>query len=232
MMRQLVSAACGLWVTLAPAGWAENLIVVELFTSQGCSSCPPADDYMQQLTADPGVMALSLHVDYWDYIGWADSFAQARFTDRQKAYARAIGSRTIYTPQFIVGGEDRVEGYAPDATEALLARHKTGSSPVRLTVTREGDRLVIRAEADPPLTNPVRVQLVRYMPEATVTIDRGENAGRTITYRNVVTQWDLLGQWPGDAPLEMTADAPGSEPAVVIVQDEGPAAILAAARAE
>ena len=231
-MRQLVSAACGLLLTCAAAPEARAQVVVELFTSQGCSSCPPADEYFAALAADPQVIPLSLHVDYWDYIGWADSFADPRFTDRQKAYARAIGSRTIYTPQFIVGGLDRVEGFDPAETAAHLMRHQSVESPIRLVVERQGDRLVIRAEADPPLTEPVRVQLVRYVPEETVKIERGENAGQTITYRNVVTSWDVVGMWSGLDPLEMEAAVPGSEPAVVILQEEGPAAIMAAARVE
>ncbi|MCB6177441.1 DUF1223 domain-containing protein [Rhodobacter sp. Har01] len=219
-------------MTLALGAQAENLVIVELYTSQGCSSCPPADEFVERLAADPKVLPLSLHVDYWDYIGWADSFAQGRFTDRQKAYARAIGSRTIYTPQFIVGGLDRVEGFAPVETVDLLERHLAGSSQVRLTVTREGDRLVIRAEADPPLTEPVRVQLVRYVPEETVTIERGENAGKTITYFNVVTSWEHVADWAGVEPLDLSTPAPGSDPAVVVLQNEGPAAILAAAQAD
>ncbi len=230
MMRQLVSAACGLWMAAAATAQAENVVIVELYTSQGCSSCPPADDFVAELAAQPGVLPLSLHVDYWDYIGWEDKFAQPRFTDRQKAYARAVGSRTIYTPQFIVGGLDRVEGYDPDETVERLGRHRALVSPVTLHVERQGERLVIRAEASPALTTPVRVQLVRYMPEETVTIERGENAGRTITYRNVVTSWELLGEWAGTGPLDVMADAPGSEPAVVILQSEGPSLILAAAR--
>jgi hypothetical protein len=231
-MRQLVSAACGLWIACAPSLQAENLVVVELFTSQGCSSCPPADDFVAMLASDPRILPLSLHVDYWDYIGWQDSFANPKFTARQKAYAKAIGSRTIYTPQFIIDGEDRIEGYSPEETAMRLARHLAEGARVTLTVTREGDRLVIRAEADPPLTHAVRVQIVRYVPEETVTIERGENAGKTITYRNVVTSWDHVGDWSGREPYETSAAAPGDMPAVVILQDEGPAAILAAARAD
>jgi len=231
-MRQLVSAACGLMLACAPAVQAENLVVVELFTSQGCSSCPPADEFVAALAADPRVLALSLHVDYWDYIGWEDNFANPEFTKRQKAYARAIGSRTIYTPQFIIGGEDRIEGFAPDETAMRLARHLAAGTQVKLTVLRQGDMLVIRAEADPPLGHPVRVQLVRYTPEQTVQIERGENAGKTITYTNVVTSWDHVGDWSGTVPLELTAAAPGNLPAAVILQDEGPATILAAARAD
>lgn len=231
-MRHLVSAACGMLLVCASAPEARAQVVVELYTSQGCSSCPPADEFFADLVSDPSVIPLSLHVDYWDYIGWEDSFADARFTDRQKSYARAIGSRTIYTPQFIIGGMDRVEGFDPAETAAHLARHFAATSPVTLQVERQGDVLMIRAVADPPLTEPVRIQVVRYTPEQTVTIERGENAGQTITYRNVVTSWDVVGMWSGLDPLELTATAPGSDPAVVILQNEGPAAIMAAARVD
>lgn len=229
-MRHFVSAACGLWLAAVAQAQAEPVVVVELYTSQGCSSCPPADEFVAMLASNPQILPLALHVDYWDYIGWADKFAQGKFTDRQRAYAKAVGSRTIYTPQLIIGGADRIEGFAPEETAERLRAHLEAGTPVRLTVTREGDRLVIRAEADPPLTEPVRVQLVRYKPEETVMIERGENAGKTITYTNIVTSWERVGDWTGQEPLELTAPYPGDEPGAVIVQREGPAAILAAAR--
>lgn len=231
-MRHFVSAACGLWLAAAASATAEPVVVVELYTSQGCSSCPPADEFVAMLASNPDILPLALHVDYWDYIGWADKFAQAKFTDRQRAYAKAVGSRTIYTPQLIIGGQDRIEGFAPEETAEQLRRHLAAGQSVRLTVTREGDQLVIRAEADPPLDAPVRVQLVRYKPEETVTIERGENAGKTITYRNIVTSWEGLGDWAGQEPLEMVAPFAGDEPGAVIVQTPGPAAILAAARVD
>jgi hypothetical protein len=231
-MRHFVSAACGLLLAASAAVQAEPVVVVELYTSQGCSSCPPADDFVAMLASNPQILPLALHVDYWDYIGWEDVFAQGKFTDRQKSYAHAIGSRTIYTPQLIIGGADRIEGFQPDETAERLRAHLAAGQAVRLTVTREGDRLVIRAEADPPLTEPVRVQLVRFKPEETVTIERGENAGKTITYTNIVTSWERLEDWSGREPLEVTAPFTGDEPGAIIVQQEGPAAILAAARVD
>jgi hypothetical protein len=231
-MRHFVSAACGLWLAAVAPAAAEPLVVVELYTSQGCSSCPDADEFVAMLSSDPRILPLALHVDYWDYIGWADKFAQAKFTDRQRAYAKAIGSRTIYTPQLIVGGLDRIEGFRPGETADRLRAHMLAGSPVRLTVRREGDVLVIRAEADPPLDAPVRLQLVRYKPEETVTIERGENAGKTITYHNIVTSWEGVGEWSGQEPLDLTAPYTGDQPGAVIVQMAGPAAILAAARVD
>ncbi len=231
-MRHFVSAACGLWLAAVAQAQAEPVVIVELYTSQGCSSCPPADEFVAMLASNPQILPLALHVDYWDYIGWADKFAQPKFTDRQRAYAKAVGSRTIYTPQLIIGGADRIEGFAPEETAERLRAHMEAGTPVRLTVTREGDRLVIRAEADPPLTEPVRVQLVRYKPEETVMIERGENAGKTVTYTNIVTSWERVGEWSGQEPLELTTPFAGDEPGAVIVQHEGPAAILAAARVD
>jgi hypothetical protein len=238
-MRQIVSAACGLFLCLSVPGFAQTSpgtsssgVVVELYTSQGCSSCPPADEFMAELAQADQVIALSLHVDYWDYIGWEDSFAHAAFTERQKAYARAAKSRMIYTPQMIIGGVDRVEGNAPDAVVKLIGKHMAAVRPVTLTLERVGDVVVIRAEAATPLQAGAEVQLVRYLPEATVAIERGENAGRTVVYRNVVTGWDKIGDWPGIYPLELQAAVPQGEPVVVIVQEPGPAAILAAAQLE
>ena len=177
-------------------------------------------------------MPLSLHVDYWDYIGWADSFANPAFTKRQKAYAKAAGAKMIYTPQMIVGGVERVQGNEPEELGLHLVNHLSAPSRVTLVVERQGDMLVIRAEADPPLTSPVGIQLVRYVPEETVEIERGENAGKVITYHNIVTSWNNIGEWPGVAPLELSAPVTGTEPVVVIVQEQGPSAILAAARVD
>ena len=231
-MRYFVSAACGLWLAATAQVQAEPVVVVELYTSQGCSSCPAADALMEELADQPGLLPLALHVDYWDSLGWADTFAHPGFTERQKAYARATGSRTIYTPQLIVGGQDRVEGNEPEEVSALINRQLAVASRVRLVATRQGDMIVIQAEADPPLEAPVRVQLVRYLPEDTVEIERGENAGKVVTYRNIVTNWAVIDEWQGLAPLEISASAPGDEPAVVILQEQGPAAILAAARVD
>ncbi|MFZ1468278.1 MAG: DUF1223 domain-containing protein [Paracoccaceae bacterium] len=221
-----------MWIAALVPASAEPVVVVELYTSQGCSSCPPADALMEEIAEDPRVIPLSLHVDYWDYIGWADSFADPKFTARQKAYARAAGSRTIYTPQMIVDGEDRIEGYDPEEIAEHLKKHLAESATVHLVVQRQGNVLVIRAEADPPLSAPVRVQLVRYKPEETVQIERGENAGQTVTYRNIVTSWDGLGDWTGLQPLEISAHVEGPDQTVVILQEDGPASILAAARAD
>lgn len=230
-MRPIITATCGLWLCLQGAAFAQSqpVVVVELYTSQGCSSCPPADDFLAMLAMDPSIMPLALHVDYWDYIGWADKFADAKYTDRQKAYAHQAGSRSIYTPQMIVGGLDRVEGYKREETGALIRKHLDAAQDIGLTVDRTGNTVTIRANAS-ALGGNTSVQLVRYIPSEMVNIERGENAGRSITYYNIVKSWQTVGDWSGAEPLDMQANVKGNEPLVVIVQQDGPAYIVAAAR--
>ena len=230
MMRQIVSAALGLCLCAGTAmADAEQGVVVELYTSQGCSSCPPADALMADLAQMPGVIALALHVDYWDYIGWTDTFGQAKFTDRQKAYAHAAGEKMIYTPQMIVGGRARVEGNQPGKVAEAIAAAQGEAHPVTLLAARDDGKLVIRAEALAPLRGPVSVQVVHYAESAVVDIGRGENAGLSVAYHNIVTSWAKVGEWSGEAPLQLVTEA-GEGPLVVILQSAGPAEILAAAR--
>lgn len=202
--------------------------VVELYTSQGCSSCPPADEYLGKLAEEPGVIPLALHVDYWDYIGWEDAFADPKFTDRQRAYARAAGQTTIYTPQMVVGGLDHAVGSDPEMVAGMIRRHQSAEPTVTLDLMRKGAEVVIRATTRSRLTAPLVVQLVRYMPEARVEIERGENAGRAITYRNIVTSWAQIGEWDGAGELNLTVPAPGQDAVVVILQEDGPGLIRAA----
>lgn len=235
MKREVLSALTGLWVAAASPVLADGAdvasgTVVELYTSQGCSSCPPADEYLMKLAAEPGVIALALHVDYWDYIGWTDKFGNPKFTARQKAYAHVAGSNMIYTPQMIVGGVDQVEGSDPAMVEAAIRRHQTASPVVALQLMRQGGQVTIAAQANPPLEAPLRVQLVRYHPMASVQIDYGENAGRVLDYANIVTSWSLLGMWDGKSDLHLTAPTEGPDAVVVILQADGPGKIYAAAQ--
>lgn len=230
-MRQIITATCGLWLCLS--GWAyaqsKPVVVVELYTSQGCSSCPPADEFLAMLTMDPAILPLSLHVDYWDYIGWADEFADPKFTVRQKEYAHAFGTRSIYTPQFIVGGIDRVEGNRPEETTQFIRKHLSAAQDIGLTLQRNGNTVTIQANPLGADFGKSNIQLVRYTPSETVHIERGENAGKSIKYYNIVTSWQSVGSWSGKAPLNMQASVKGDQPIVVIVQQDGPAYIVAAA---
>lgn len=207
-------------------------VVVELFTAQGCSSCPPADALLARLVDHHSVIPLALHVDYWDYIGWTDKFASPAFTERQKAYARAIGSRTIYTPQIIIAGDERIEGPRPMDVAELIQEHKNILSPVELKLVRTGDEVRIDARSSKVFDKKLSVLLLRYRPEQTVSIRRGENAGRTITYYNIVTALHTVGTWDGAAPISLRATAEGTEPVVVMIQKPGPGEIVAAAVAK
>ena len=159
-----------------------------------------------------------------------DKFGQAEFTERQKAYAHVAGSNTIYTPQMIVGGVDAVEGADPAKVESALRKHQLAIPVVSLQLIRRDGHVRIAAHANPPLEAPLRVQLVRYRPSASVKIEHGENAGRVINYTNIVTSWVIIDQWDGRRDLDLTADAAGDEPVVVILQAAGPGRIFAAAQ--
>jgi hypothetical protein len=204
--------------------------VVELYTSMGCSSCPPADAYLARLAKEPGIIPLALHVDYWDYIGWADKFGSPKFTARQRAYGLAFASRSIFTPQMIIGGVDSEVGSDPDGVAGSIRRHQSAEGMVVLQLMRSGGSVEIRASARVALDAPLVVELVRYVPHESVAIGRGENAGRTIEYTNIVTSWTQIGKWDGASDLKMSVPVKGDDPVVVILQAEGPGMIFAASQ--
>ncbi|KNG95379.1 DUF1223 domain-containing protein [Pseudaestuariivita atlantica] len=215
--------------SVASAQDAGRTVLVELYTSQGCNSCPPADRLLGKLAQREDVIPLALHVDYWDYIGWKDSFASPQFTKRQRAYARAWRQRTIYTPQMVIGGLHPVVGSRPMDVATLIQKHAMAPEVATVSIARAGDEVTI--DIAPVGNAPASVvQLVRYIPEQTVDITRGENGGRRLTYHNIVTDWAVIGEWDGQAATTLTADAPGDAPVVVIVQEAGYGAVLAAAR--
>lgn len=195
-------------------------VVVELFTSQGCSSCPPADGLLAELATREDVLALALHVDYWDYIGWKDVFADPQFTQRQRGYASAAGHRTIYTPQMVVSGQDHIVGFKPMKLADLIADHKRKfeAAQLGLTAVRSGDALSIALDGANTRAMDMTVQVVGFRPLETVAIRRGENAGKSIDYANIVTSWDHVGEWDGAAPKQMTFALSSVDPVAVIVQ--------------
>ncbi len=203
-------------------------VVVELYTSQGCSSCPPADELLGKLARREGVIPLALHVDYWDYIGWKDTFGRPEYSARQKAYARAAGRRMVYTPQMIIGGVHDVVGSKPMEVLDRIEEMQKAGERVKLAIELVGNELRISAEA--PRPERMDVQLVRFLPKARVAIRAGELAGKELEYTNIVTAWEKIGKWDGRAPLRMTRKIDGDLPLVVIIQKEGPGPILAAER--
>lgn len=201
--------------------------VVELFTSQGCSSCPPADKVIGELANDPSVIALSLPVDYWDYLGWKDTLADSRFSARQKAYAQMRGDRDVYTPQVIINGEKPMIGSDLGGIEGTINGAGTNdaamSVPVAMTVSDQQVEVSVAASGNAASGQHGEVWICAVSKAVPITVGRGENKGRELTYYNVVRNWLKVGDWTGTAanwtvPLEnITRD--GVDAAVVYVQD-------------
>ena len=208
-------------------------VVVELFTSQGCSSCPAADEMLAELADREDIIALALHVDYWDYIGWEDPFGDPAHAERQRGYAAVGGRRSVYTPELIVQGETDIVGAKPMKLMDAVERHAEAAPQVALTLARSGETLEIEAAPLTDANGPMQVHMLRYSPRERTKVTRGENAGHVMEHSNVVRGWQVLADWDGSAPLSLTAKTKGDLPVVVIVQRQepgGPGAILAAAR--
>jgi hypothetical protein len=209
--------------------------VLELFTSQGCSSCPPADRLLASIARKPDVVVVSLPVDYWDYIGWKDTLASPAFTARQMGYAAATGSRQVYTPSAIVNGLYDAIGSDAEAIERALAAARGGHDEalsLHIKLIEAGGHIWIEVPAG--AGGPAGVYLLRVIRARTVQIGRGENAGRSVTYTNVVRAIKQLGEWSGSrASFESVAPRGNDEGYVVLVQrgtPDRPGVILAAAK--
>ncbi|MEM7302088.1 MAG: DUF1223 domain-containing protein [Pseudomonadota bacterium] len=169
--------------------------VVELFTSQGCNSCPPADKILASYAESKDVLALSWHVDYWNYLGWKDTFSKAEFTDRQRRYAISMRRRQIYTPQAVVNGLDHVVGSrGGDLRNMIRAHEKAGKSPnVPISVQHNGNSIKVDIQSDDAAHADATLWMVYFNRSGKVKIARGENRGKTITYHNVVRGTQMLG---------------------------------------
>ncbi len=217
-------------VAAAPqAGRAQSPVVVEFFTSQGCSACPPADAFFAELAERADVVALALHVDYWDYLGWQDVFGRAEHTERQRAYAKANGERTIYTPQMIVQGENLLFGHEEGPVRERIAAHEAKPERVKLALRRAGGGVEITLEPAGGAVGTAEVHVVEYAPERTMTIEGGDNQGYHHTFKNVVTSWATVGRWDGASSVTLRHDADLGEHVAVLVQRTGHGAILSAA---
>jgi hypothetical protein len=175
--------------------------VVELYTSQGCSSCPPADAALAELAARGDLIALSFHVDYWDYLGWRDTLASPANTQRQKAYAKALSSQSVYTPQAVINGRTHMSGAKKDEIEASLTAMDGGGEGMRVDVSADwsGESILITVGQGFTAHQKAHVLVVYFDSESRVEVERGENRGRTITYRNSVTSLQSVGMWHGRA---------------------------------
>lgn len=204
-------------------------IVVELFTSQGCSSCPPADEFLAEMISRDDVLPLALHVDYWDRLGWKDTFATKGYTERQYAYGRSFKNRSVWTPQFVVQGESYSRGKFRNEVSGFLKKARASQSKVALQTSVQGGTLAI--SATPQVSNlPEMVVIVAgYTPKSSVAIKRGENAGRTINYHNTVNSWTVVGNWNGKGAASLNVPLSTKPPFAVIVQGKDVGQIFAAA---
>lgn len=194
----LAAVAAAALTVLAAGARAEPRAVIELFTSQGCSSCPPADKLLGELKNDPTLIAVSLPVNYWDYLGWKDTLADPRHAARQKAYSHARGDRDVYTPQVVVNGAVQVLGSDRTAIEQAVTTSKTGSGALSVPLELKiADGQVSVSAGNGSGAGAGEVWLWGLASSVPVDIRRGENNGRTVTYTNVVRRWLKLGEWTG-----------------------------------
>lgn len=178
----------------APA--AKPPVVVELFTAQGCSSCRAANAHLADLADDPGVLALTFAVDYWDYLGWRDTFAQPIFAERQKAYSRKLAVREVYTPQVVIDGRFQTGGARADKVDALVAQAAKGPNNPPDMLSMLNGRIAVGSGPVP--RGGADVWLIRYDPRAVeITPKKGDNRGEAVVHKNVVRQVARLGSWYG-----------------------------------
>jgi len=223
-------------VQQAHAEGSTSPVVVELFTSQGCSSCPPADKLLGELAGRSDVIALSMPVDYWDYLDWQDTLGRAEHTQRQRQYVERLGLATVYTPQMIVSGLVDVIGSRTEAVEEAITevRRKLADSQVAVTAQQRGKTIRVNVAAagqGNPAT--ATIYAVPILSARTVKIERGENRGKTITYHNVSREIMPVGTWTGEAQtLDLAHDEVmigDTDHCVVLLQDDRTGAILGAA---
>jgi hypothetical protein len=225
---------------LSRAGEVQKpLGVVELFTSQGCSSCPAADAFFAELASKGEVIALAYHVNYWDYLGWKDTLGTAENTERQYDYMRAFGARSVYTPQAVINGRAHVSGADRAAVQRQLGQMSGAGHGmvVGIKVSRDGSTIKIEAGPANGAKTEAHVKLVYFDPPQPVEIERGENKGKTVTYWNAVTGAYSAGMWHGEAArYELPASEiakKGEGGCAVLLQavgkDGSPGAILGAA---
>ena len=236
----LASAACGssAWAqssASASAGGSAVKAVLELYTSQGCSSCPPADLLMHKLVQREDVIALSLPVDYWDYLGWKDTLASSTFSERQKAYAKKRGDGAIYTPQMVVNGLAHVNGAkSSDIDEAIAATMaKFKARQVSLRIVSEQDKVAIDVGPGGDGASSATIWLATVQRSVEVAVRKGENSGKTLTYVNVVRELTPVGMWSGKAETihleRQSVMRAGADACAVILQQGRAGPILGAA---
>lgn len=223
----IATLAMGIAGAQAQAPGKQPKALLELFTSQGCSSCPPADALIVELAKDPDLIALTLPVTYWDYLGWKDTLGKDSFAKRQKFYAKARGDGQVYTPQVVVNGTGHLVGSDKEEIQKTIRQIAPSGFPVRIGLKEENGNLEIKlAPSGAVAERTAGVWVVPTTRHATVPVTRGENQGKTLAYANVVRGMVRVGDWDGKeatitTPLSST-QAPEADGYVVIVQTDQP----------
>lgn len=182
----------------SPASAATAPVLVELFTSQGCSSCPAADKLAGNLSSQPGVVVVSLNVDYWDYLGWHDTLAKPEYTKRQMDYAHSRGDGDVYTPQMVINGALHTVGSNRDSVESAIASARQSTSVMALQIRATDNDIIVDIPKGESVYD-ATLWVMSIASEVKVKIERGENAGKLITYHNVVRKLASVGSWNGSA---------------------------------
>jgi hypothetical protein len=229
--------AAGVGLFFAHPASAEPRAVIELFTSQGCSSCPEADKLLGEIAKDPSVIAVSLPIDYWDYLGWKDTLADPKFTARQKAYSKIRGDRQIFTPQVVVNGKLHALGSDRESIERAIkdssGKYGVMSVPVKVSVAKGQITVAVPESSNANHTG--EVWICSIAKEVPIAVGRGENKGKEVIYHNVVRNWLKVGDWTGKAatwtvPIE-NLNGQGVDGAIAYVQEgsrDRPGAMLGA----
>ncbi|MGA7373662.1 MAG: DUF1223 domain-containing protein [Methyloceanibacter sp.] len=237
-VRIVFGMALATWLThvvITDPAQAQPRAVIELFTSQGCSSCPPADRLLAELARDPSLVALSWHIDYWDYLGWKDTFSQPAFTARQKAYASVKGSEEVYTPQVVVNGGPQMVGSDRSEIDAALSIQRGSELTVPITLDGKGSSVRVSIGSAPAGPQTGTLYLLPVLRSRDVAIGRGENAHHAVTYANVVRAIRPLTTWTGEAksldvPLDKMGDSDGYFVLLQSGSPKSPGVVLGAAK--
>lgn len=240
----LLAAAAGLWaLAAAPAGAGQadrdgasaasssvQPVVVELFTAQGCAGCPEANRTVKSVAEQPGVIVLTYGVDYWDYLGWPDTFARPEFGERQRAYRQALQLRNVSTPQVVIDGRRQLSGArTPELRAAVAAESRARGWPPEIEFRETGDRVGV-GSGRPPSGGAEVVAVIYQRGLQTVEIKGGDNRGQAVPHVNVVRAVRRLGDWSGRPVLfPLPADAAEGEGMVVLLQAKDDRRILSSA---
>lgn len=228
-MRFFSTLALAISLLVPATSQAENTVVMELFTSQGCSSCPPADRLaVDMASADDSIIALGWHVDYWDYLGWKDTFSSPEHTQRQAGYRDRWHLRSLYTPQMVVNGRAQMVGSHGAEVRNAVQSAKNTPQMIDMSVTLNGSDATVRISAIMAGLPEADIILIRVIPEANVDIGRGENAGHTVRYVNIVEHAKTLGEWDGVRDLDVQDIDISDGTYVLMIQAKGFGPILGA----